>query len=79
MLSIIKIIMLNRYKKFQCYKHLRIYKWIILLLFITNLPLRKYISLTMYHHISSHFQNFQTFFRIMKFVREIKINEAQYH
>lgn len=38
--------MLNRFEKFQCYKHLRIYKWIILLLFITNLPLRKYISLT---------------------------------
>uniref|UniRef100_A0A182WFK4 Uncharacterized protein n=1 Tax=Anopheles minimus TaxID=112268 RepID=A0A182WFK4_9DIPT len=31
-----KIIMLNRYHNFQCYKQLRIYKWIIVLMLIAN-------------------------------------------
>uniref|UniRef100_A0A182F0U7 Uncharacterized protein n=1 Tax=Anopheles albimanus TaxID=7167 RepID=A0A182F0U7_ANOAL len=31
-----KIIMLNRYHNFQCYKQLRIYKWIIVLMLLAN-------------------------------------------
>uniref|UniRef100_A0A182VKC8 Uncharacterized protein n=1 Tax=Anopheles merus TaxID=30066 RepID=A0A182VKC8_ANOME len=40
-----KIIMLNRYHNFQCYKQLRIYKWIIVLMLIANSSICNYASL----------------------------------
>ncbi|KAL1377945.1 hypothetical protein pipiens_004093, partial [Culex pipiens pipiens] len=31
-----KIIMLSRYHNFRCYKQLRLYKWIIVLMLVAN-------------------------------------------